>query len=591
MIKKKQFTLFKFILKHLKKYPVAFFFIFSLYGTLALERVYLPYLFGNIIDIMNSAIDKENWWNLMRNPIITTIVATLGMDMLFRIQELLTEYYIPRFKANIRREVFEYSINHSSRFFAENHAGSVAGKINNLSQSSFQIISKLYSVLSPIILTIIIAGITILFMNMVIGLVYSIWAIIHIGYTVLSSKTLEQMWEESAEKTNVVQGKISDSINNIMNVRLFMRQKNELDYYQKYENENIDYSFKAGLFGVKVKAILSFIAFVGLCTITYTIIFEWRKDYITTGEVASIFAIFINSILLAWWLSYEIIFFYMDVGQASQAMTLLNENHEIENALNAKNLVVSRLNSVIEFKNVNFSYGDKLFFQNMNIKINTGEKIGLVGFSGAGKTTFANLIMREFDIISGEILINGHNIKNVTLSSLKESISYITQDVNMFHRSVKENIAFGIENPNNESILKASEYACAKDFIDKLENKYDTIIGEKGAKLSGGQKQRISIARAFLKDAPIIILDEATSALDSVTEKKIRDAINLISKNKTTIIIAHRLSTLKDVDRILVFENGNIIEDGSHAELLSKEKGYYKRLWDSQNDYYEVYED
>ena len=238
MIKKKQFTLFKFILKHLKKYPVAFFFIFSLYGTLALERVYLPYLFGNIIDIMNSAIDKENWWNLMRNPIITTIVATLGMDMLFRIQELLTEYYIPRFKANIRREVFEYSINHSSRFFAENHAGSVAGKINNLSQSSFQIISKLYSVLSPIILTIIIAGITILFMNMVIGLVYSIWAIIHIGYTVLSSKTLEQMWEESAEKTNVVQGKISDSINNIMNVRLFMRQKNELDYYQKYENQH-----------------------------------------------------------------------------------------------------------------------------------------------------------------------------------------------------------------------------------------------------------------------------------------------------------------------------------------------------------------
>ena len=591
MIQKRKTTLFKFILNHLKKYPVAFFFIFSLYGTLALERVYFPYLFGNIIDIMNSGINRENWWDLMKTPIITMLVVTFGMDMLFRIQEVLTEYYIPRFKANIRREAFEYSMNHSNRFFAENHAGSVAGKINNLAQCSFQIISKIYGVLSPIILTVIIAGITILWMNIKIGFVYSIWAVVHIGYTVLSSKILEKVWEESAEKTNVVQGKIVDSINNILNVRLFVRQKKELDYYQKYENENINFSFKAGLVGVKVKTILSFIAFLGLGAITYTIIFEWRQNAITTGEVASIFAIFINSILLVWWLSYEIIFFYMEVGQASQALTLLNEEHEVKNVLNAKDLVVSSENSVIEFKDVNFCYGDKIFFQNMNIKINAGEKIGLVGFSGAGKTTFANLIMREFDILSGEILINGQNIKDVTLSSLKENISYITQDVNMFHRSVKENIAFGMENLEDESVCKASEYACATDFIDKLENKYDTIVGEKGAKLSGGQKQRISIARAFLKDAPIIILDEATSALDSVTEKKIKDAINLVSKNKTTIIIAHRLSTLKDVDRILVFENGKIIEDGNHAELLSKDEGYYKKLWDSQNDYYEVKED
>jgi len=588
MTKEKTLTLSRFIFNHIKRYPIAFFFIFALYGTLALERVYFPYLFGNIIDIMNSGIDKNNWWFFMKKPVITILIATFGMDIFFRIQELLTEYYTPRFKANIRREAFNYAMGHSNRFFSENHAGSVAGKINNLANNSFQIIAKIYNVLSPIILTILIAAGVIIYMNVVVGIVYSIWVIVHLSVTFLSTKYLKKAWESSAEKNNFVQGKIVDSINNILNIRLFVRQKREIDYYQKYENENIDFSFKAGLVGIKVRSILSFTSLLGLAFVTYFVIVEWKNDRITSGEVASIFAMFINSILLVWWLSYEIVFFYMEVGQAS---TLLTEEHEIIDSLDSKDLIVSAENSEIEFRNVNFSYNNVPFFHNMNVKINHGEKVGLVGFSGAGKTTFANLIMREFDIQSGSILINGQDIKNVTQFSLKENISYITQDINMFHRSVKENIAFGNEDINHDNVLTASKYACAHDFIDKLDEGYETIVGERGARLSGGQKQRISIARAFLKDAPIIILDEATSALDSVTEKKIKNAIDLISQNKTTIIIAHRLSTLKEVDRILVFENGAIIEDGSHEELLKKDGGYYKKLWDSQNDYYDSKED
>jgi ATP-binding cassette subfamily B protein len=588
MESKKNITLFKFIIKHILHYPIAFFFIFFLYGALALERVYFPYLFGNIIDIMNSGIDKANWWANMKLPIITILSITLGMDVIFRIQELITEYYIPRFKANIRREAFEYTMHHSSRFFSENHTGSIAGKINSLTDNIFQIVSKVYNVFAPIGLTILIAMFTVFFINFKIGLVYCVWCFCHFGFTVLSTDWLKNVWEKAAEKNNNVQGKIVDSINNILNVRLFSKQRDELQYYKKYEDENVKYSFYAGVVGIKIRFVLSLIAFFGLGLVTYYTIIGWRDSLITSGEVAAVFAIFVNSVLMLWWLSYELIFFYMEIGVASQAMSLLNEEHEIKNQEDAKDLVIKDDSVKIEFRDVSFHYkGGQEFFKNLNIIILPGQKVGLVGFSGAGKTTFANLIMREFDLSGGQILIDNQDIKTVTLKSLRDNISYITQDINMFHRSVRENIAFSTDVIEDEAIYTATRYASAHDFIEKLDKKYDTIVGEKGAKLSGGQKQRISIARAFLKDAPIIILDEATSALDSVTERQIKDAINFVSKNKTTLIIAHRLSTLRDVDRILVFESGKIIEDGSHGELIQKENGYYKSLWESQNEYFE----
>jgi ATP-binding cassette subfamily B protein len=592
MIQNKKITFFQLLWKYVKQFKIAFFFIFSLYSLLAIERVYFPYLTGEIIDSLTKlGENRENFWIVVKNPVLIIIFTIIGMDLLFRVQEFLTEYYIPRFKAKIREEVFEYTMNHSNRFFTTNHAGSISGKINDLTDTSISILMKMICVFVPVVSTVIISIFTVLFINQKAGLIFTLWMVVHFLIVIFTTKFVEKHWGNWSEANNVLRGKIVDSINNISNVRLFSMFKNELSYCKKYQDEEIKLSFKAGFAGIIVRTVLSFVSISGLTGILYFLLIGWKNSEITTGNIAAILAISINSVLLMWWMAYESLFFFMELGKAKQAMFLLNEPHEIQDIENAKNLVLNKNGSEIKFLNVSFGYNDKKFFKNINLTIPHGQKIGLVGFSGAGKTTFANLILREFNLSDGQILIDDQDISKITLRSLHENISYIAQDSQLFHRTIMENIRFAKPNAIDEEIIEASKKACCHDFIMKNENGYETLVGERGAKLSGGQKQRISIARAMLKNAPIVILDEATSALDSITEQKIKDAINKLIVNKTTIIIAHRLSTLKDVDRILVFDDGKIIEDGNHNQLIKIKNGYYKKLWEAQNDLYDMGED
>ena len=588
MNKEKQFTFFQFSWKYIKQFKISFFFIFSLYSLLAIERVYFPYLTGEIIDIMTTlGENRGDYWIFIKKPVFIMIVTIIGMDLLFRVQELITEYYMPRFKAKIRDDVFEYTMNHSNRFFAENHAGSIAGKLNDLVDTSVSIMMKLICVFVPILSTVLISILTVFYFDKKVGLIFALWMIIHLLIVVFTARFVEKNWGHWSEANNILKGKVVDSINNISNVRLFSIYKNEILYCKKYQDDEINLSFRAGLSGIIVRLILSFVAISGLSGVIYFLLDGWSVNEITTGNIAAILAIAINSILLMWWMAYESLFFFMDLGKAKQAMFLINNPHEIKDIENAVDLVVSKNGSNIEFMNLSFGYNNKKFFSNKNLIIPTGQKVGLVGFSGAGKTTFANLILREFNLQDGQILIDGQDISKVRLQSLRENISYITQDTNLFHRTIMENIRFAKHNATDDEVIKAAKQACCHEFIIKSKEGYNSIVGEKGAKLSGGQRQRISIARAILKNAPIVILDEATSALDSITEQKIKEAINRLIVNKTTIIIAHRLSTLKEMDRMLVFDDGKIIEDGNHDELIKVENGYYKRLWDSQNDLYD----
>lgn len=229
---------------------------------------------------------------------------------------------------------------------------------------------------------------------------------------------------------------------------------------------------------------------------------------------------------------------------------------------------------------------EKMVFDNFNLEIEPRTKVGLVGYSGSGKSTLVNLLMRFFDIKEGNggIEIDGQDIRDVSQESLRNSISYIPQDPILFHRTIKENIAYGKPNATDEEIIEASKKACCYDFINELENKYDTLVGERGVKLSGGQRQRIAIARAILKNSPILILDEATSALDSITEKEIQIALKNLMENKTVIAVAHRLSTLDNMDRIVVLDKGKIVEDGTKDELLSIRGGLFKKMWSMQKD-------
>jgi ABC-type multidrug transport system fused ATPase/permease subunit len=254
-------------------------------------------------------------------------------------------------------------------------------------------------------------------------------------------------------------------------------------------------------------------------------------------------------------------------------------DHEIKDVNDASELKVE--SGIIEWKNVSFEYGEKRVFDAFDLVIPSGQRVGLVGPSGAGKSTFVSLLLRQHDLSSGTVLIDGQNIAEVTQESLRENIAVVPQEPMLFHRSIRENIAYGKVGATDEEIMTVARLANAHDFIKDLSEGYDTLVGERGVKLSGGQKQRVAIARAMLKDAPVLLLDEATSALDSESEVAIQKALHKLMEGKTVIAIAHRLSTLREMDRIIVLENGKIVEDGSHAALLEYD-GVYSRLWKHQ---------
>jgi ATP-binding cassette subfamily B protein len=307
---------------------------------------------------------------------------------------------------------------------------------------------------------------------------------------------------------------------------------------------------------------------------------SFQSAMITAGDFVMILTINISIMICLWEGSREISKFAEYLGTIIQGLRVALSPIEIVDHPHASTLHVTK--GEIVFDKVKFHYkGDDALFENKSVTIPASQKVGLVGYSGGGKSTFVNLILRLFDINSGRILIDGVDIKTVTQASLRQNIGMIPQDPALFHRTLMDNIRYGNPNASDKEVIEAAKKADAHHFIMKIPNKYQALVGERGVKLSGGQRQRIAIARAFLKNAPILILDEATSQLDSLTEHEIQESLWELMQGKTTLIIAHRLSTLLKMDRILVFDRGRIIEDGTHKDLL-KGKGLYKTLWDAQ---------
>ncbi len=300
----------------------------------------------------------------------------------------------------------------------------------------------------------------------------------------------------------------------------------------------------------------------------------------SVGDFALVLGLSIEVGYMSWWTMEQIDELNKAIGKCTQSLHKLFTPLEIQDKKDAQDLQIT--SGQISFNNVTFHYKSTtpLFF-NKTITIAAGQKVGLVGYSGSGKSTFVNLILRVYDVTDGQILIDGQNIGAVKIDSLHKNIAMIPQEPLLFHRSLLENIRYGKISATDEEVIHAAKKAHAHEFIEKLSQGYNTLVGERGIKLSGGQRQRIAIARAILKNAPIFILDEATSQLDSLTEHDIQASLWELMQNKTTIVVAHRLSTLLNMDRIIVFAQGKIAEDGTHNELLLR-GGLYKTLWDAQ---------
>ena len=412
----------------------------------------------------------------------------------------------------------------------------------------------------------------------------SLLAIIMIPIAAISSKNLgKKMGKKvsiSLEASDKFMKFLSEIIKGSWLIKIYQKEEEELKRISMIIDERFKAIRKVEQTRLGAGPIMEVISAIAIAVVVFFAGYRSMQGAITLGEFVS----FLAALMLAYQpvraLAGINIGIQEGISAAKRIYELIDQKNEIYHDENAPSLKL--INASIEFKNISFTYPDGTqALKNLSAKIEGGTKVGLVGVSGSGKTTFLNLIPRFFHLKNGSIFIDNQNINDINLNSLRKEISLVSQDVILFDDTIKANILYGNALASNEEIIKACKFAAAQDFVEKLPNKYETIIGENGIKLSGGQKQRLSIARAILKNSSIILLDEATSSLDSESESVIQKAIENLTKNKTTIIIAHRLSTVMNCDKILVFENGKIIEEGKH-EFLVNNSLTYKKLYEKQ---------
>ncbi|MBY0501537.1 MAG: ABC transporter ATP-binding protein/permease [Alphaproteobacteria bacterium] len=517
-------------------------------------------------------------------PIILFMGAQVTLDLVWRISNIAEWKAEPYVRRSILLKSYDYVQHHSYLFFQENFTGTISSKLKGILDGYDKFWAEMHhGLLSKIFKCVVNLG-ALSIVNINLGIFVFIWSIIYVPLMYTLSIRLNKLSFEETESRHALIGQISDKITNIISLFSFASRKRELNTLDNQMSNDFipkqvrvyKYDFKIQLIGM-----IFYLSLFGF--ILFYMIHLRMIGTISVGDFAFVFGI---SLIVAediWLATTSLQEFSRAMGDLRSSLSILNIPQGNLDPKNAKVLILK--NSTIEFRNVNFGYNENNpVFKDLNLIVKPGEKIGLVGHSGAGKSSFINLLLRYFKNNAGEILIGEQNINEVTQDSLREKIAVIPQDTLLFHRTLMENIRYGKPDATDEEVIEASKRAHLHDFIVSLPEQYHSFVGERGIKLSGGQRQRIAIARAILKDAPILILDEATSSLDSQTEKYIQDSLNFLieDKRKTVIAIAHRLSTLKHMDRIIVLDNGKIIEEGTHNNLIRKENSLYKQLWKLQ---------
>lgn len=568
-----------FILKSL--YP----FRIYLLGPLLIMLIYSidisvrPYLMKVLIDTASSTEGPEAVEQLW--PIASYFIAVqFFIPLCWRVNDWCMLRFEPALKNHIAKTAFETVSKQDTRFFNEHFTGSLSAKINDLAGYIPPIISAFINHYLTTALTILFAMYILAKVHIWFTVAIFIWSAFVITIGRFTAERFSQLANKTAEALTKIMGQIVDAFGNNSSVRLFARQNYEVKRLAQMQKGYLIASQERRWFMLKFYTFQGFSFSIYQTVCLSMLIHLFGKSLVTAGDFVLILTVNFWIIDSLWQLTEQMRDLSENWGIVDQALQTLFVPHDIQDKPNAKPLEVK--NGEIVFQDVAFQYkGTKPFFHQNFLKIPAGYKVGLVGTSGSGKSTFVNLILRLYDVTSGKILIDGQEIKEVTQASLRQAISMIPQDPSLFHRSIMENIRYGKLDATDQEVIEAAKLASCHEFIEPMPQKYETIVGERGVKLSGGQRQRIAIARAILKNAPILILDEATSQLDSITEKKIQDSVEHLMRDKTAIIIAHRLSTLMQMDRILVFQKGKIIEEGTHAELLSR-SGIYASLWQEQ---------
>lgn len=565
----------RFIIETTKPYRKYLWGMFFAICIVSLDTNIKPYIVKRLIDTAVTPSITDFWY---------LVVLFAVFEVLLLLAWSFSDWCGVRFTSDFRTYTASFLANKvgtfSYSFFQNNLSGSIVAKISDafnliptiVFTANYQFVQ---CVLTALIALALLANVHVLFSVGLLLWMITFFVIVYIGF-----KKATPLTAAYAESKSKVFGHLSDYLTNMLNVKLFSTSSFEMKRFQNVSKDYVKQSQTQGYFLMKFYILQGAVFSVYTIGFLLLLVHLHNRNVISPGDFALVFMVNFRIVGKLFELSHQLHDFITNWGSVDQALTLLKDEPEIQDVPNAAALIVTH--GQIVFDNVKFNYKEaEPLFDNTAVTIEPGQKIGLVGYSGGGKTTFVNLILRLYDVTNGHIFIDGQDIKQVTQDSLRASIGMIPQDPSLFHRSLMENIRYGKIDASDEEVIKASKRAHAHEFIEKLPNGYESLVGERGVKLSGGQRQRVAIARAILKNAPILILDEATSQLDSVNENYIQKSLHELMAGKTTIVIAHRLSTLLHMDRILVFDAEKIVEDGTHGELLAK-SSLYKTLWDAQ---------
>ena len=566
--------------------PFAVLLVIGFFGSVI--EVLLMAFVGNLVDLMRAASSPQAFFS--ENAVVLTlmaIVAVVARPAVSTVHDLVKNQMItPSVTTRIRWQTHTYVLRQSLGFFQNDFAGRISTRIMqtgaSLRDSVVQGVDAIWYMAVHVV------GALVIFWEADARLVIPLLAWIGLYAVVLRTfvPRIQKLSTEASEARSWLTGRVVDSFTNILTVKLFAHAERE----EAYAREAMQAHLERHQASLRNLTVMEFVLYTLngalLVSVAALALWLWSHDAVTMGAITVAMTLSIRIIAMSGWILFTVAGIFENIGVVHEGMQTISRDYEVVDKPGAPKLEVPK--GEIRFENVRFHYGKtKSVIEEVALNIKPGEKVGIVGRSGAGKSTLVNLLLRFYDVEAGRILIDGQDISQVTQESLRANIGLVTQDTSLLHRSVLDNILYGRPEAGEAQAIAAAKRAHAHDFIQGLEDMngrqgYQAHVGERGVKLSGGQRQRIAIARVLLKNAPILVLDEATSALDSEVEAAIQESLSALMGGKTVIAIAHRLSTIAAMDRLIIMDEGRIVEQGSHAELLRR-GGLYASLWARQS--------
>jgi len=543
--------------------------------------IVIPLFYKHFFDIISAPGAGTDVAPKLFTIIFYVLILNTLFWVFYRIATLANNSYEPSVMANLKQQSYDHLMGHSHSFFVNNFSGSLVQRVNRFARAFERITDDLVWNMLPLAVRVVSILVVVFFINKWIDLVLLVWIIIFLSFNIGFSRWKLKYDIKVAQIDSAATGYLADTITNQNNVQLFNGFNFESCGYKKVTDDQAKTTKFAWNLDAIVEGGQALLSFAIEFALFYFAIKYWQEGLITIGVFVLLQAYVINIIMQLWGFTRLVRDVYQSYADSKEMVEINLLPHEVQDLPGAKELKVA--DGKIEFNNLGFSFNKtRNALKNINLTIKPGEKVALIGPSGAGKTTFVRLLLRLYSPTKGSILIDDQDISEVSQESLRKNISMVPQDPILFHRSLSENIAYGHRGASQKEVEVAAKLAHCDEFIKEFPTGFKTFVGERGIKLSGGERQRVAIARAILRNAPILVLDEATSSLDSNSEMLIQDALNNLMKDRTTIVIAHRLSTIQKMDRIIVIDNGQITEQGSHQELLAKGNSLYKKLWELQ---------